>query len=123
MAVRNVYFMYLIGGIFVSKIFVDFINQYLGKEFLENLSFKLCSSKIIIVLIVLVIIIVSVYNLSVELNKQYVDDMFYPVYAVKWILQNVDTSNSRIWTGFNYGSYLELNGIKVFLDSRSRNVL
>ena len=25
----------------------------------------------------------------------------------------------RIYTGYDYGSYLELNGIKVFLDSRS----
>lgn len=115
--------MYLIGGIFLAKIFVSFINQYLGEKFLENLTLKLCSLKIIIIIIALVIIIISVYNLSIQLNKQYVDDMFYPIYATKWILQNIELENARIWTGFNYGSYLELNGIKVFLDSRSRNVL
>ena len=95
----------------------------MGENFLENLTLKLCNSKIIIALIILVIIIISLYNLSIQLNNKYVDDRLYPIHAVKWILKNIEYQDARIWTGFNYGSYLELNGIKVFLDSRSRNVL
>ena len=37
----------------------------------------------------------------------------------EWIKKNIDIDNMTIFNQFNYGSYLELNGIKVFMDSRS----
>ena len=37
--------------------------------------------------------------------------------ATEYIIDNIDVSKMKIYNHFNFGSYLELNGIKVFLDS------
>lgn len=52
-------------------------------------------------------------------TEEYVDKTAYPVDATEYILNNLDYENMRIYNHFNFGSYLELNGIKAFLDSRS----
>ena len=53
----------------------------------------------------------------------YIDDYIpedkYPVKATDYILENLDINNMRIYNDFDYGSYLEFRGLKVFLDSRS----
>jgi hypothetical protein len=118
-AYRDVFFMYLIGIISVANIFVAFLKEYFGDEAIEKIDNAVCKSKIVIILILLVIIGYSSYMIAIQSSDDYVLDLVYPVEATEWILENVDYENARIWTDFDYGSYLELNGIKVFLDSRS----
>ena len=64
-------------------------------------------------------LIFSIRKFSKQLSREYVNVLQYPVDATEWILGNDDYKNMRIWTHFNWGSYLELKGIKVFIDSRS----
>ena len=64
-------------------------------------------------------IVLSVCELQNVVPKEYVSNVDYPIKATKWIKENLDYKNMKIWNHFNFGSYLELNGIKVFLDSRS----
>ena len=54
-----------------------------------------------------------------NLVDDYVDTSSYPVSATNYIVNNLDLSKLRIYNDFNYGSYLELRGIKAFIDSRS----
>ena len=61
----------------------------------------------------------SINNFSVQFITNYVNDINYPIEETNYIKENLDYENIRLWTGFNFGSYLELNGIKVFIDSRS----
>ena len=63
--------------------------------------------------------IVSINNFASHLKENYVDDLIYPVEETSYILNNLDYENIRLWTHYNFGSYLELNGIKVFIDSRA----
>jgi hypothetical protein len=118
-AIRDVYFLYLIGIVSITNIFVAFLKTYLGEESIEKIDNFFIDSDFKIILIVVLVGGCAAGAISSQLTGEYIDDLSYPVEATEWILNNVDLDEARIWTGFNYGSYLELNGIKVFLDSRS----
>ena len=49
----------------------------------------------------------------------YVNKSSYPVEASEWILENLDVNNIKLYNEYNYGSYLLLKGIPVFVDSRA----
>ena len=115
LAMRNLFFMYLIGIVFYINILKSFLNTYLGQDIIK----KLEKSIVFIIVISIFVLALSIYNISEKTNQKYIYDSVYPVEATEWILKNVGYNNSRIWTSFDWGSYLELNGIKVFIDSRS----
>ena len=118
-AIRNLYFMYLIGIIYFTNIITSFLNTYIGEENKERIFQKFENSKIFIISAFCIILTFSVYKFSTQWKKEYVDTSIYPTLATKWIKNNLDYENIRIWNSFDWGSYLELNGIKVFVDSRS----
>ena len=66
-----------------------------------------------------VLSVFSIYLFSKQARKQYVDDLKYPIEETSYILKNLDYKNIRIWTNYNFGSYLELYAIPVFVDSRA----
>lgn len=119
MAKRNFFFLTLIGLIYLTNMIRDFINTYIGEEVSNSFYKMIENSKYIIIVICCFISIISIKNLSYEHLREYVSDFDMPKEATEWILENVDYKNMRIWNSFNWGSYLELNGIKVLLDSRS----
>ena len=51
-------------------------------------------------------------------NAPYINSSSYPVEAVEWIKENLDYKNIRMFNEYNYGSYLLLEDIPVFIDSR-----
>lgn len=46
------------------------------------------------------------------------NEKLYPVGATEYIKENLDYKNMRIYNTYNFGSYLMLNDIPVFIDSR-----
>ena len=52
-------------------------------------------------------------------NNNYVNDTKFPVEATKYIKENYDINNIKIYNEYFYGSYLLFNDIKVFIDSRA----
>ena len=116
---RNIFFLYLIGMIYLTNMLTECINTYIGEEKANKVWELVEKSKFAIIVIFCFTSIISIRNLSYQLVKEYVSDIYYPKEATEWILKNVDYENMRIWNNFNWGSYLELNGIKVFIDSRS----
>ena len=52
-------------------------------------------------------------------KKEYVKVSSYPVDAVKYIKENIDYKNVRIFNQYDYGSYLLFEEIPVFIDSRA----
>ena len=119
MAERNIYFLYLLGTPFVINIISDCIETYKKEESVLNLTNKIFQNKFVIFLGALVVIAYSINGITRNMNKKYIDELMYPVDAVAWMKKNVDIENMIIYNSFNYGSYLELNEIKVFIDSRS----
>lgn len=49
----------------------------------------------------------------------YVNKNLYPVEIVKYINNNLDYKNIKIFNDINIGSYLIMNNIPVFIDSRT----
>lgn len=119
MAIRNCFFLYLLGIVSVCNIFTKFLKTY-GKEmYLEYITDIIVNNKIYLFLISILIILISVTSFVGQIEEEYVNDFYYPVEAVEWMKKNINFDEMTIYNGFNYGSYLELNGIKVFMDSRS----
>ena len=53
------------------------------------------------------------------MKDEYVDKDVYPVEGVKFLKENVNIDSMRIFNEYNFGSYLLLNDIPVFIDSRA----
>lgn len=114
MASRNIFFFIIIGSISLSRLMMDNMGKI--KKDLDYL----CKSNIMKVIIIIpVLIMISAFFLKNIYKKPYVDENMYPVKASDYIIKNLDLDNLRIYNDFDYGSYLEFRGIKVFLDSRS----
>ena len=65
-----------------------------------------------------IVIIIGIQNFKTKINQEYYTDMDYPIYAAKWIKENLDYKNIKLFNEYNYGSYLIYEGIPVMIDSR-----
>ena len=87
------------------------------KEKIPKLDFIL---KFIYCLICLSILVKSfVYLYENVFKYEYISDIYEPVYATEYLLNEIDLDDYVLYNEFNYGSYLEYNGIKAFMDSRA----
>ena len=113
---RYVYLLVFLG----SYVLIDLITQCIAKfipEDMQKLENILVSKKGIIILSILIILFVLPEFLEI-IVEDYVDEELYPVGAVEYIKENLDYKNMRIYNSYNNGSYLMLNEIPVFIDSR-----
>lgn len=116
-SIRHLSFLALIGTICFARVFTMFLNNYnipMEKKFIS-----IVSNKKILIPLIIIIISLSTYLFSNQLKKDYVDKTLYPVEATKYIKKNLDTTNMRLFNDYNFGSYLLLNDLKVFIDSRA----
>ena len=66
------------------------------------------------------LILMFSYSLvNTKIGNSFVSESSYPVDAVKFIKENLDLSTAKIFNEYNYGSYLLMNDIPVFIDSRA----
>ena len=112
--IRSVFFFYLIGIFPIANITARVFNEYKG-----NIKINKFAEKAFFIIIYILIMCFSVNNFSSKVNEKYIDETAYPVDAAKFILNNLDISKMKLYNHFNYGSYLELEHIPVFLDSRA----
>ncbi|MBE6161040.1 MAG: hypothetical protein E7158_02300 [Firmicutes bacterium] len=80
---------------------------------------KLKKYQLVIMNIALIIIFSLLINNMNLKSFDYNEKKEYPVNTVKYIKNNLDYKNIRLFNEFNYGSFLEFNNIKVFIDSRA----
>lgn len=112
---RYTFFFYLIASICIFKLLNDFFNDYeINLDFINP---KL--KKALILCGMIVIIFSSCNSIIVNYSNDYITTLIYPVNAAQYILNNIDISKMKIYNHFNFGGYLELLGIPVFLDSRA----
>lgn len=112
---RCIFFFYLISSICIFRIINSFLDEYNVKFNLPNKKIRL----IIYCMFSIILLSFSIERFTVQANSDYVNSREYPVEASNWILDNLDITNMRLYNHFNFGSYLEFRGIKVFIDSRS----
>lgn len=119
MALVSVRYMFILGflSIYVladmlSQAFDMFINDDIEK--LQNILLK----RVVVLFLIIVTFSYSFSNFQKRFKVNYVNEKKYPVGAVEYIKKNTDYKNIRIYNGYDYGSYLMLNDIPVFIDSR-----
>lgn len=106
----------IISGIILNRLLVETLVIYYN----ENIK---VINKRLINIITIVIFIIGTITLSNNYIKNKKDDVYiskntYPVDAAKWMLENLDINNIKLFNEYNYGSYLLYCGIPVFIDSR-----
>ena len=116
-SIRHMAFLALIGTICFARIFHMFFTNF-DLKITDKIDVFL-SKKWVIVSSFLLVIIFSGTMLYVHHKTDYVDKEAYPVEAVKYIKKNIDIQQMRIFNEYNFGSYLILNDIPVFIDSRA----
>ena len=52
-------------------------------------------------------------------DTEIVSNETYPIEAVKYIKENIDIDNMKLFNEYNFGSYLLFQDIPVFIDSRA----
>jgi hypothetical protein len=114
---RNLYLLIPLCAPIVVKMIDDFLDENMGyrkgfKEDVQNILDKF------VIAFFIVVFGVCVYYFEVNKNNQYIDESLYPVKATEFIKNNLDYENIKLYNEYDYGSYLLMNGIPVFIDSR-----
>ena len=114
-SVRSLFFFYFIGIFIIARIVTDFIKNYsINVDF-----FKKSQINFYFYIIIIFVLCLSINNFSQSIFADYVSSKDYPVDAAEYIKKNIDVDSMRLYNHFNFGSYLELCGIPVFIDSRA----
>jgi len=117
MSVRHASLLALIGTICFARLFAMFLGSY--KFDLDNKIIGIFSKKIVFISSFVFVIVFASLMLNTQLSKDFIDEEFYPVEAVKYIKENIDINKMKIFNEYNFGSYLLHHDIPVFIDSRA----
>lgn len=115
---RQVSMLLLIGTIIFAKLINNLITLYMDTNWEEKAS-RLLNNKLIYCLIILAIILSGILLYIDQIDDKFINEKSYPVQASKWIKENLDIENIKLFNEYNYGSYLLYQDIPVFIDSRA----
>ena len=117
MSRRQASMLVLFGSAIVAKMIASLFEKY------DEKGTKRVEKGIVTVLgIVTVFAITALFavaQIKPKVNDKFVNANNYPVEAAKWIKENLDVDNIKLYNEYNYGSYLLFEGIPVFIDSRA----
>ena len=113
---RSVYLLIILTACIIIKLIDIFIKSHKNEEIDEKTREKINNR--IFIFFVIVAIFATIYMVLSQINNKYINEKLYPVKAVEYIKENLDYENIRFYNGYDYGSYLLMNGIPVFIDSR-----
>ncbi len=116
-SVRHIALLSLGGTIVFSRIFTTFLDKYHLNVDEKVINFF--NKKYIMLLFIIGITIFSGIMFIIQSKKEFINPKIYPVEAVKYIKENIDIKNMRVFNEYNFGSYLILNDIPVYIDSRA----
>ena len=112
-----------------NKIFFYFIGTFSMANFIQsselimkavNIAYlRLYKNNLIIIIVCLATAVCSFTFYIVRQKEVYVSNTSYPIKATEYIKENIDIESMRLYNHLNFGSYLELNHIPAFIDSRT----
>ena len=109
--------MFAIFGCFILvKMIANFLDKY--DEKLCKKIMRITATPIGVILVWAIVGYISFDLYYPIANNEYINESTYPVAASKWIKENLDLSELKLYNEYNYGSYLLYEGIPVFIDSR-----
>lgn len=113
---RYCYLLVLLGAYPLVSIITSAVNLLIEDDI--KLLEKIFIHPIAVSILIVLASIFSMSNVLEKINHPYVNQKLYPVEAVEYIKNNLDYENIKIFNSYNNGSYLMLNHIPVFIDSR-----
>ena len=113
---RQISMLVLFGGLAVSSMLSNLIEMYDKNGTIEFMEYT--TSLLGEVLTILLMFAISFSLYKPHMNSSYINTASYPVEATEWIKENLDYKNIRIFNDYNYGSYMLLHDVPVFIDSR-----
>lgn len=116
-SMRHICFFYTINLLYISKLFMEMLNDSKDKTFII-LEEKILNKKIGIIILMLFITGIGITGIKDNYKHKYINDTIYPTKAVKYIKNNLDYKNIKMYNNYDIGSYLLFNDIPVFIDSR-----
>lgn len=119
MAIRNLYIALSVLPFPLASVITSYVEAVNKKDLLDKLDEKLNKNYYVMVIAVLISVVVAINNYKLIYKEPFVDEDSYPVQASEFIKNNIDMSKMKIYNHFNFGSYMELQGIPTFMDSRS----
>lgn len=117
MSRRQASMLYFIGIFVIIKIISELINTYDKDGEIEML--KYLTSIIGRIIIYSVFIIFMIFSLKNIKDEKIISNETYPIEATKYIKENLDLNEIKLFNEYNFGSYLLFNDIPVFIDSRA----
>lgn len=79
----------------------------------------LFDSKLFFYVAIIEVMAIAGVKFVFTINKEYIDKEKYPVEVLEYLDGKIDLFNKLIFNEYNFGSYLLLNDIEVFIDSRA----
>lgn len=118
LSIRHLALLALIGTICFARVFDMFFDNFDFNP--EDKIIDFFNKKIVIIISFILAIAFALFMVINRYHKEdYIDKELYPVDAVKYIKENINIDEMRIFNEYNFGSYLLLNDIPVFIDSRA----
>lgn len=117
MSTRHISLLALIGTICYARELTMFFETY--NLNIDNKIVSFFNKKTVITITSIIVITFSSFMFHFNLKDDFINEKLYPVKAVKYIKENIDIENMRLFNEYNFGSYLILNDIPVFIDSRA----
>lgn len=99
------------------RLITAFLNKY-DKNAIEKAT-KTMTSVCGIICTICIVLILSMFMYNTRYKDDYVSKSKYPVEASKWILENLNLDEIKLYNEYNFGSYLLHRDIPVFIDSRA----
>ena len=100
-----------------NRLVTSFLNKY-EKDGINEMT-KIMTGFIGIVITTTLVIVVGLGLYGNRYKSDYVSKSSYPVDAAKWIKENLNVNEIKLYNEYNYGSYLLFEDIPVFIDSRA----
>lgn len=116
MSRRQVSMLVLFGGLVLGRILSELIKVYDKKGTEEFMKYITTIPGEVLTIIIVLAISYCIYKPNFK--AVYVSSKSYPTQAAKWIKENLDYKDIRLYNDYNYGSYLLFEDIPVFIDSR-----
>lgn len=116
-SIRHLSLLSLIGTICFARLFTMFLENYNFNS--DRIIVNFFSKKVVAIISFILVIIGSSLIGNFQLSKDFINKEMYPVDAVKYIKENIDIENMKIFNEYNFGSYLLHHDIPVFIDSRA----
>lgn len=118
MSRRQMSMLLFIGIISLVNMIDYLLKVYSNKEVFDEIKYYI-TTVIGQILTYAIIIFVTICLYWQFKDTKILNNKSYPVDACDYIVENLDIKNMKIFNDYNYGSYLMLRGIPVFIDSRA----